>query len=259
MNVQVLIATMDQTDYKLLEKMNIQTSAIVGNQCDRNEITEFSFRDHCIKWLSFNEKGVGLNRNNALMRANAEIVMFADDDMVYVENYESIVREAFKKIPQADVIIFDLTYSNKTRKPITKVKKLSAKECMRFGTARISAKLDSLKIHGISFNLLFGGGAKFSCGEDSIFLMDCIRNHLKIYSYPIVIANMVDRESTWFEGHNDKFFYDKGVLFSLLFTKVPSVCALIHCIKHRNLYKEYGWLHAYRQMKSGIRYKKRDL
>lgn len=41
MRVQVLIATMNQTDYTLLDKINIQTSAIVCNQCDKNEMTEF--------------------------------------------------------------------------------------------------------------------------------------------------------------------------------------------------------------------------
>ena len=51
MNVQVLVATMNQTDYTLLKKMNIQTNAIVGNQCDKNEITEFEYNGHQIKWL----------------------------------------------------------------------------------------------------------------------------------------------------------------------------------------------------------------
>ena len=32
MNMQVIIATMNQCDYSLLDKMNIQTEAIVGNQ-----------------------------------------------------------------------------------------------------------------------------------------------------------------------------------------------------------------------------------
>jgi hypothetical protein len=239
--------------------MNIQTNAVVGNQYDRNEITEFEYRDHRIKWMSFNERGVGLNRNNTLMRANADIVMFADDDMVFVDNYETIVKEAFEKIPQADVIIFDLIYSGKVRRPITKIKRLSAKACMRFGTARISAKLNSLKIYGISFNLLFGGGSPFSCGEDSLFLMDCIRKKLKIYSYPVVIAKMRDRDSTWFKGHNDKFFFDKGILFSLLFPRLCSPCALVHCYKHRKEYAEYGWWNAYRQMQKGIRFRKRNL
>lgn len=259
MNVQVLIATMNQTDHSLLEKMNIHTDAIVGNQCDRNEIENFKYDDRCIKWLSFSEKGVGLNRNNALMRADADIVMFADDDMVFADNYEKTVKEAYEKLPQADIIIFDLKYPDTPRKPITKIEKLSGRKCMRFGAARISAKLSSLRINGLNFNLCFGGGAQFSNGEDSLFLMDCIRKGLNIYSYPVVIAELQERESTWFKGYTDKFFFDKGVLFSLLF---PGMCvpyALAHCFKKQRRYKEYGWFNAYCMMLKGIKHRKRDL
>lgn len=259
MTVQVLVATTDQQDHSLLERMNIQTDAIVGNQCDRNEIETFAYRDHAIKWLSFCERGVGLNRNNALMRADADIVVFADDDMKLIDSYETVVQEAFRKLPQADVIVFDLVYADKPRKPIKKVKRLSARSCMRFGTARLSARLSSLRINGISFNLCFGGGARFSSGEDSIFLKDCLRHNLKIYSYPVVIASLNGRESTWFKGYTDTFFFDKGVAFSVLFPVTGRLLAFAHCLKKRDRYAEYGWLRAYRQMKNGIRFRKREL
>lgn len=259
MNVQVLIATTNQNDYSLLKKMNIQTDAIVGNQCDENKIAEFEDNGNHIKWLSFKEKGVGLNRNNTLMRADAEIVMFADDDMVLVDDYEKIVRKAFEKIPQADIIVFDLQYPNKQRKPIKKIEKLNLQKCMRFGAARISAKSSSLKLNGISFNLCFGGGTQFGSGEDSLFLMDCVHKGLKIYSYPVVIAKLIDRESTWFKGYNDKFFFDKGVLFAQLFPTSCYLFALVHCIKKRKNYETYGFKKGYKQMCKGIRYRKRDL
>ena len=259
MSIQVLVATMNQNDYSLLDKMNIQTDAIVGNQCDKNEITSFEYKNHSIKWLSFHEKGVGLNRNNTLMRADSDIVMFADDDMVFIDNYEKLIQEAYEKIPEADVIIFDLIYPVNQRKPITKIKRLTASECMRFGAARICAKLNSLRINGICFNLCFGGGAQYSSGEDSLFLMDCIRKGLKVYSYPAIIAKLVERKSSWFVGYNEKFFFDKGVVFSLLFPKMAYVYALAHCFKKRKRYVEIGWINAFRQMIKGIRFKNRGL
>lgn len=253
MNLQVLIATTNQRDYSLLEKMNIQTDAIVGNQCDKNEIIDFNYKNNIIKWLSFNERGVGLNRNNALMRANSDIITFADDDMIFVNNYEEIILNAFKRLEKADIIIFDLKYPNNPRRPIKKIEKLDYAKCMRFGAARISARLDSLKINGISFNLCFGGGTEYSSGEDSLFLIECLRKGLNIYSYPVVIASLVDRESSWFKGFNDKYFFDKGVLFYIMYPKVCAILAIYHCFKHRKLYKEYGWINAYRQMVKGIK------
>ena len=259
MSVQVLIATMNQKDYSLLERMNIETEAIVGNQCDRNEIAEFLYKNRKIKWLSLNEKGVGLNRNNTLMRADSEIVTFADDDMVFVSDYERIISQAFHRIPQADIIIFDLIYPSGSRKPIKKIEKLSARKCMRFGAARISGKLRSLRMNGLSLNLCFGGGAQYGSGEDSLFLMDCVRRGLKVYTYPVVIARLIDRESTWFNGYTEKYFFDKGVLFSMLYPRLCHLYALVHCVKQRNRYNEYGWLNAYRQIGKGIRFRKRDL
>ena len=35
-SVQVLVAAMNQTDHSLLDRMNIQSDAIIGNQCDYN-------------------------------------------------------------------------------------------------------------------------------------------------------------------------------------------------------------------------------
>ena len=258
MNIQVLIATMNKRDSSILDTMNIQTDAIVGNQCDKNEIMEFTYREHRVKWLSFNERGVGLNRNNMLMRASGDIVMFADDDMIFIDNYEEIVETAYEKLPHADIIIFDLQYPNRPRKPITKIERLTARKCMRFGAARISAKLNSLRIKGISFNLCFGGGAQFGSGEDSLFLMDCIQKGLKIYSYPIVIAKLIERQSTWFKGYDDKYFFDKGVLFSLLYPRLCKTYAQVHCLKQYKQYKEYGLLRAYWQINKGIQYRKRN-
>ena len=43
---------------------------------------------------------------NALMRADADICLFADDDMVYEDNYVEIIENAFRDNPYADVIVF---------------------------------------------------------------------------------------------------------------------------------------------------------
>ena len=75
MKVQVLVAAMHQKDHALLEKMNIQSDAIVANQCDFNSVEDFEWNGHKIRYLNFAERGVGLNRNNALMRANGDICL----------------------------------------------------------------------------------------------------------------------------------------------------------------------------------------
>ena len=73
MEVQVLASVMMQPKNSIkdiIKKMNIQTNAIIVNQCNENFYEEYETENfHKIKMLSFNERGVGLCRNNALMRA----------------------------------------------------------------------------------------------------------------------------------------------------------------------------------------------
>ena len=69
MKIQVLVAAMHQSDHSLIDKMNITTDAIVGNQCDFDSVEHFEHNSNKITYLNFKERGVGLNRNNTLMRA----------------------------------------------------------------------------------------------------------------------------------------------------------------------------------------------
>lgn len=110
MSIQVLVATIGQKEniLGLLERMNIQSDAIIANQCERNVIVDFDYKGYRIKYLSFAERGVGLNRNNALMRATADICILADDDLVFVDDYVKIVKKVFNDNPNADVVIFNL-------------------------------------------------------------------------------------------------------------------------------------------------------
>lgn len=56
MKIQVLVATMNQSDHSLLKKMNIQTDAIVANQCNENFVEQFEFNGHNIRYLNFAER-----------------------------------------------------------------------------------------------------------------------------------------------------------------------------------------------------------
>ena len=237
MKVQVLVAAMNQHDHSLLKKMNIQSDAIIGNQCEKNEIENFKYNNHNITYLSFNERGVGLNRNNCLMRATGDICLFADDDMFYVNNYPKIVVDAYKKIPNADVIIFNLIEENSTRFVIKKISKVNYFNYLRYGTARISFKLKSVKSNGIYFNQCFGGGTEHSHGEDNLFLTSCLNKHLKIYAVPISIATLTnERKSTWENGYDKKYLTDQGILYKTISFRYWKLLCLQDAIRHRKKY-----------------------
>lgn len=212
--VEVLVATMNQVEYETLPSyLNLQTNAIIGNQCNRNEIVETFYQNNSIKWLNFKERGVGKNRNNALMRSTADIVVFSDDDMIFDNGYEETVLRVFNENPEADIIIFNIKGDDGRKRKMTQIKRFTNKTF--YGAARIAARRDKLFKYNLFFNLCFGGGTEYSCGEDSLFLSNCKWRGLKILLVPDSIATLqMGRVSSWYQGPTDKFYRDKGSLFA---------------------------------------------
>ena len=236
--LQVLIASMNQDDYSLLDKMNIQTEAIVGNQCQRNSIEQLEYAGHHVVYLNFHERGVGLNRNNALMRANATYCLFADDDMTYLDDYESMVLTAFKDNPDADILIFNLIEQESFRYKIIKKHRVHFWNFMRYGTARIAIKLESVRQNGIYFNQCFGGGTEHCHGEDTLFLHDCLRKGLTVVAVPQEIAFLNnDRESTWQRAYDEVYLADQGMLYKTMNRRIWPLLCIQDAFRHRKKYQ----------------------
>ncbi len=239
--LEVLAVTMNADSRSLVEKMNIQSDALIGNQADRYETEEYTYNGCRIKCFTTNERGVGLNRNNILMRATADIVLFADDDVVYDDGYKDMVLSAFNEHPKADVIIFNVVPIPESINPclITKWKKIGMLNCLKYGAVRIAAKRSAMQECNVYFSLLFGGGARFSAGEDSLFLADLVKKKLKVYAYPQKIGNVYFETSSWFVGFNEKYFKDKGIFFYFLSKRFSFLLCLQYVVRCRHLFKEY--------------------
>lgn len=239
-NVDVLITTMKMNSpIDLIKRMNIDGHTMIGNQTDYNKVETFLFNGHEHQVYSFNEKGVGLNRNNLLMRSNADYCLFGDDDLVYVDDYEELVIREFEKHPDADVLVFNLSEENSKRFQITKEFKVNYFNFMRFGAARIAIRRESIVLNGIFYNLCFGGGTSHNHGEDTLFLSECLNKKLNIYALPLTIASLTEtRDSTWFKGYNDKYFMDKGVLYYLISRKYYRFLCLQDAVRHHNTYSK---------------------
>lgn len=251
MTIQTLVVTTNQMDCTLPEKMNIQTDAIIGNQCGRHAIDEFDYNGHRMQMISSQQRGVGINRNEVIMRASADICVLADDDMTFLEDYEATVQEWFAKLPDADMLIFNLE-GGKKRYKNTSPCRIHRFNYGKYGAARLVFRTRPVRFSGVMFHTMFGGGCEYSCGEDTLFLRDCLRKGLKIYGVPASIARIDDGASTWFQGYTDKYFFDKGVLYYALNRRLCAVHALIHCLRYRTKYAEYGWKNAVKQMWEGM-------
>lgn len=225
MTLQTIVSTMNQKDNELINRMRINSDAIVINQTDLISYREMSVNSNIIKWYDFCERGIGLSRNTGMMRAEADIIQFADDDMVFLDDYQDRILAEYEKHPEADVILFSNRCLNKDRMPyeVKKFGRVGRIEAVNFGGARITARRSKLLYNNISFSLLFGGGSTYCAGEDVTFIQDCIKCGLKVYKSPVIISTMKQDTSSWFEGVNEKYFRDKG---SLVARNFPQICKL---------------------------------
>ena len=71
---------MNQDDKSLIKRMNIHSDAIIINQTDSFSKETWNENGNNFEWYNLEERGVGLSRNNALLRATGNILLFADDD-----------------------------------------------------------------------------------------------------------------------------------------------------------------------------------
>lgn len=255
MNVQVLIATMHQKDFSLLRKMNIQSDVIVGNQCDYNKVECFDYLGHKAVYLNFNERGVGLNRNNALMRATGDICLFADD-MIYEDGYVQTVQEVFESNPKVDVIIFNINkpYAKGTKRyQNRKITKINKWNYLRYGTVRIAIKLKSIKDNAIYFNQCFGGGTEHCHEEDVLFLTECLKKGLRIIAVLSAVAALQEnRDSTWRERYDNKYLKDQGKLYYAISKKWWRLLCLQDSYRKRKVY-EKNFQEAYKIMTQNVK------
>lgn len=232
MELEVLVATMQQSDISLAEKMNIQTAAVIANQCERGAYDESA--DGKVRMISTKTKGVGINRNLALQVAKGDILLFADDDIVYYDGQLQGVLDAFRKFPDADVIFFgiDMTRNGEVfDKRRNKVQRVHLWNSLRYGAARMAIRREAVIRNRLAFSTLFGGGCIYGSGEDTILIRDCFRAGLRVYSHDYVLGRCAKDTSSWFSGFHGKYFYDRGAMVACAFPAAKHLLKWYFAIK----------------------------
>lgn len=260
MKVQVLASVMNQTFEDIVDRMCLDSDAVIINQCDRLGSEEMEYKGHNMRFFSFPDRGVGRSRNEAILRADGDICLFSDEDIVYHPGYASAISEEFERNHDADMILFNVTIAEERQTyHISARKRVHWYNCGRYGAVSFAVRRESLLASGVTFSLLFGGGARYSAGEDSLFLKEFIGKGYKVYTAPVTIGREEAGESTWFSGYNEKYFHDRGVLYRYLYGRLDHVMSLRYLLAHKdklrgeNGLKQAGLKQAYRWMRDGMR------
>lgn len=257
MKLEALVATMDQPDDSFLDAMGLRSDVIVCNQNNDNTgCRAYTKAGKAVRWYDFQERGVGLNRNNALLRATGDICLVADDDVEYVEGYEKIVLDAFEKNPKADVILFNICSADgRKRSNAKKNIRVRLHNCGRYGAVRIAFRRMSVIKNAITFNQLFGGGCMFTAGEDTIFIRTCIKKGLRVIAVPDCILRLTEqRPSTWYTGHNQKYYEDMGSGYYCNLGNLAYAATFVQLLRRREKFLgDHTFREAWRYARNGIK------
>lgn len=204
MKFEILMSCMHQVDFSLVEGSNIKSSVLMINQAEKID----DVQEGLARMLITTDRGASKSRNLALQMAKGDICLFADDDEWFIDDLEAKILKVYEELPEADVIIFDVGDSRAFGENKKELRRLNA---LRVGTPRISFRRASV-IGRVFFDELLGPGTVTKSSEDVKFLLDCFDAGLRVFYYPLYIADLRDTESSWFAGYTPELFYNRGRL-----------------------------------------------
>ena len=252
--LQVLVSTMNNK-YSLVEEMGIASDCVIVNQCDQDGRSCFDINGHNVKWIDSNQRGLSRSRNLALMNSDADICLIADDDLIYVGDYQKKILDCFEKEQGYSLIVFIVEGINKVFKKYSpRERELNFFTAMQVSSVQIAFRRQCLISNGIFFREDFGAGAKYPMGEENILLSECLRHGLRIKYVPIKIANLYMGDSSWFKGYDQKYLYSQGAIYSAMSERVYLLLIILFAVRKRKIFnKGIGLFDSIRYMLNGAR------
>lgn len=237
MKLELLVSCMNQEDMTIVNESGITTDVLVINQCDVNSVQKWVRKAQTIRMISTKERGLSRSRNMALAHANGDICLFCDNDEYFYPGYDQIVLETFWRLSDADIILFD--FDNLPHRFHGGEHRLRYFELLHAISCQIAFRKEMVDKARILFNPFMGAGSGNGAQEENKFLMDCYKKGLKIYYVPQRIGRIIENDSTWFQGYDEKFFYQRGgATRQLLGLPLSIIYAFYYVIRKRAMYRQ---------------------
>lgn len=224
-DIEILIATMNQTNFDFLENMFLfsdynKFNILIINQTSENRLL-YSDNEK-IKVLNVFEKGLSKSRNLALENATKKLIIFTDDDVVFQQKFEKKIIKTFNSYVEHDGFRFQYLNSqgNFAKKyPKTFQSKLTKFEVLNSSSVELVFKGESLKQVNLQFDENFGLGTKFFMGEEAIFVSDGIKKGLKIGFIPEKLLSH-SQPSTGHKTEISTIYFVQSAVFYRIFGKM---------------------------------------
>ena len=229
-SLEILISTKDRDNLDFLNNIFVNNNAHSNPILIINQTQNLNFscpHSDNINLINVNEIGLSKSRNLAIENAKADICLLADDDIVYENNFESIILNAFNLNPSADIITFKMNdFKGNSFKDYPTIKKHNKKSLSFVNSVVIAFRRNSIISNKVFFDENFGLGSTFQTADEYVFLRNALNLNLNIvFHNEVILSHPVD--SSGKEVASDRILFAKGALFYKYYN-ILSLLKLIH-------------------------------
>lgn len=253
MKLDVLLSCMHEYDNSIISRANIRSDALIINQCDTDDeffipIVGNNGEHFSAHFINTTERGLSKSRNMAIRKSDADVCLICDDDEVLNDEYVERIKQAFQDNPNFDILAFRLERSDKKYKDYSY--NINFFNIGPVSSVQLAFKRNEL-ILSTPFCENMGSGTGNGGGEESKFLVDCLKKGAKIKYVPIYIATLNTVDSQWFHGYTKKYWYDRGWTSRVIYGRFWGYGYLMYVLlrrakkidKEHSLLKIFIWIH----------------
>jgi glycosyltransferase involved in cell wall biosynthesis len=229
-SLEILISTKnrDNLDFlnNIFKRNNLHSHSILIINQTQN--LNFSYlHSNNINLINVNEFGLSKSRNLAIENAKSDICLLADDDIVYENNFDTIVLNAFNINPTADIITFKMNDLNgNSFKDYPIIVNHNKKSLSFVNSVVIAFRRNSIISNKVFFDKNFGLGSTFQTADEYIFLRNALKSNLNIvFHNKVILSHPV--HSSGKDVASDRILFAKGALFYKYYN-ILSFFKLIH-------------------------------
>ena len=229
-SLEILISTKDRDNLDFLNNIFVNNNTHSNPILIINQTQNLNFscpHSDNINLINVNEIGLSKSRNLAIANAKADICLLADDDIVYENNFESIILNAFNLNPSADIITFKMNdFKGNSFKDYPIIKKHNKKSLSFVNSVVIAFRRNSIISNKVFFDENFGLGSTFQTADEYVFLRNALNLNLNIvFHNEVILSHPVD--SSGKDVASDRILFAKGALFYKYYN-ILSFLKLIH-------------------------------
>lgn len=217
-DLEIVLATMNRNSLDFLIPMFpffdfSNFSILIVNQTQEANLLISEFPS--VRVINSFEKGLSKSRNLGLKNARGKILLIADDDVVFKNDFDSIIIDTYNKFPSATGINFYAEKPDGTlfKKSISKTKeKIGQLELFNILSIEMTFNSEMLAKLELQFDENFGLGSRFKMGEEAIFLSEVKSKNQQLIIEPQVIV-IHPTESTDDIISFEERYYIQGAFF----------------------------------------------